>query len=170
MKYLQKFKSLFFIVFLGIFGLVAFANAQGVTVTAVNFGTNSGNSACPTFSTNMWQGNKYNKPAEVLKLQNFLFQHFGASLNSTGYFGIATKHYLQKFQKEQGLNATGNLGQLTRAKILSMCNEQIFCPAVYQPVCGQTKQNTTPKTYGNSCELSRDGATTLYNGECKEYF
>ncbi len=70
----------------------------------------------------------------------------------------------------------------------SCSKDQVACPAIYQPVCGQqiheccktsgnkpsycmyAKVNCevgTPKTYGNSCELNREDAKYLYDGKCK---
>lgn len=57
---------------------------------------------------------------------------------------------------------------------------QIYCPAVYRPVCGQPPMPVCPeghsciqvmpevRTYSNSCELSREGAELLYEGECQK--
>nr|QHB21518.1 venom Kazal domain peptide Pr14a [Platymeris rhadamanthus] len=45
-----------------------------------------------------------------------------------------------------------------------------FCPAVFQPVCGQ--RGNTFRTFGNSCELDRENRCTsppwrlVKNGPC----
>jgi hypothetical protein len=53
------------------------------------------------------------------------------------------------------------------------------CTAEYDPVCGQPPMPPCPpgmacpdvmpqpRTYGNGCEMLRDGATLLYEGECR---
>ncbi|HEY0980227.1 MAG TPA: hypothetical protein VGE18_02340 [Candidatus Paceibacterota bacterium] len=41
-----------------------------------------------------------------------------------------------------------------------------MCTMQYMPVCGKSPSGVT-KTYGNSCMLGADKATTLYEGECK---
>jgi hypothetical protein len=157
---------------------------------------NSGNGSsgyCPNLSSNLWLGNWYNNRSEVRELQTFLFKYYGLSLNPTGYYGYSTKKYVAQFQRELKLYpATGGVGPLTRAAIARVCGnggggEQVFCPAVYQPVCAQplhecckTTGNKPAycmyakvkcevgeiKTYGNKCEMNRDGAQYLYDGEC----
>lgn len=146
---------------------------------------------CPQLTTNMWYGNWNNNRSEVLQLQNFLKSYYNVPNNlSTGFFGRLTKKYVTQFQNEKNLLATGGVGPLTRNAITQSCgnDQQIFCPTVYQPVCGQplheccktsgtkpdyckyAKVNCevgSPKTYGNKCELGRDGANYLYDGECK---
>ncbi|HAZ12591.1 MAG: hypothetical protein A2X86_11665 [Bdellovibrionales bacterium GWA2_49_15] len=47
-------------------------------------------------------------------------------------------------------------------------NKNIFCPAVYQPVCGIPTEGGAPRTYGNTCEMSRDGAKKLFDGACEK--
>jgi hypothetical protein len=42
---------------------------------------------------------------------------------------------------------------------------QIMCPQIYQPVCALHRP-AGPKTYANSCEADRAGATTLHDGKC----
>ena len=58
-------------------------------------------------------------------------------------------------------------------------SDPTVCPEIYSPVCAQPKMpacksGTTciqlmpsPKTYGNRCEMKRDGATFLLKGECE---
>ncbi|MBI2520882.1 MAG: hypothetical protein HYV97_10710 [Bdellovibrio sp.] len=46
--------------------------------------------------------------------------------------------------------------------------KNIFCPAVYQPICGIPAEGGAPRTYGNTCELSRDGAKKLFDGACEK--
>lgn len=151
------------------------------------------NNSCPNLSSNLWLGNWYNNRQEVRELQTFLFKYYGLNINASGYYGYSTKKYVAQFQREQNLYpATGGVGPLTRAAIARVCGnsgggDQVFCPAVYQPVCAQplhecckTTGNKpaycmyskvkcevdSPKTYGNKCEMNRDGAQYLYDGEC----
>jgi hypothetical protein len=43
--------------------------------------------------------------------------------------------------------------------------DQISCPMVYEPVCGDL--NGQVRTYGNGCEAGVAGARVLYEGECR---
>lgn len=154
-----------------------------------------GQNYCPNLTTSSWYGNKYNNRIEVARLQKFLFSYYGTNINPTGFFGQSTKSYVARFQQEQGLYpVTGGVGPLTRNAIAQVCGGngngggQIFCPTIYQPVCGQQLHECcssspnkpayctyakvscevgAPKTYSNSCELNAAGAKYLYDGECK---
>lgn len=152
-----------------------------------------GQDYCPSLKSSMWYSNPYNNRKEVASLQNFLFNYYGTNINPTGYFGPATKSYVARFQQEKGLYpVTGGVGPLTRNAIAQACrssnNDQIVCPAIYQPVCGQQLHECCtnslnkpayctyakvscevgkPKTFSNSCQLNAAGAQYLYDGECK---
>ena len=67
----------------------------------------------------------------------------------------------QSFKLLQIHRCDGNLNNLGLHK-------NIFCPAVYQPVCGIPAEGGAPRTYGNRCELSRDDAKKLFDGECEK--
>ncbi|MBU3668942.1 MAG: META domain-containing protein [Candidatus Taylorbacteria bacterium] len=58
---------------------------------------------------------------DVMLLQEYLIQsgHLKSGL-STGYFGLATREALRKYQKSIGLPATGFFGSLTRAKLTAI--------------------------------------------------
>ena len=136
--------------------------------------------SCPTIRSDLWYGNRGNSSREVAQLQNFLFNYYGVNMNATGFFGKLTKTYVAKFQAEQGIRSTGGLGPLTKIAIARVCgsngnnsNNQIFCPAVYQPVCGRPVCKYglcgyRPKTFSNSCELKNANAEYLYEGECDD--
>ena len=54
---------------------------------------------------------------EVSLLQDFLISNGYLSGESTGYFGVATRAAVKKFQTVLGIISTGNVGPLTRSKI-----------------------------------------------------
>ncbi|HBM45407.1 TPA: hypothetical protein DDZ75_00275 [Patescibacteria group bacterium] len=54
---------------------------------------------------------------EVTKLQDFLSTAGFFDVEPTGYFGAITARGVQKFQATYGINQTGGVGPLTRAKI-----------------------------------------------------
>jgi len=43
--------------------------------------------------------------------------------------------------------------------------EQIMCPMIYQPVCGQ--KGFERKTFGNRCEAARSNYSIIYEGRCR---
>lgn len=58
--------------------------------------------------------------------------------------------------------------------------DPVACPTVYDPVCGQPPMPPCPegfgcidvmpqpRTYSNECEMERDGATLIHEGECAD--
>jgi len=72
---------------------------------------------------------------------------------------------------------------LLATMILAACSQDkgdnvTFCPAIYDPVCGQPPMPECPpgmacpqvmpdpETYNNDCEMTKAGATLIYEGEC----
>lgn len=60
------------------------------------------------------------------------------------------------------------------AKQQIVVGSQVACTKEYRPVCGAkpivcitTPCNPIPTTYGNSCMMKADGATLLYEGQCR---
>ncbi len=123
--------------------------------------------ACPNISRTLYAGTR---GEDVRQLQAFLYQyHNYPNGNATGYFGFVTYGLVQKFQRQNGILSSGIVGNLTRAKIASVCQGTpvpgpVMCTKIYKPVCGST--NGIPKTYGNQCEMTNAGAQYMYEGEC----
>lgn len=154
------------------FGVLAFAYAQ--TTITVTSGTSSTSPVqiafpariCPKVTSYLFVGKKSD---EVKELQTFLFNYYGAPYTATGYFGPATKKYVQQFQKDNGVIATGFVGKLTTDKIIVRCgdgNGNQACTKEYRPMCGQI--GGMQKTYGNKCVMVNAGATLVKEGACEE--
>jgi hypothetical protein len=107
-------------------------------------------------------------------------------LQNTGVYNSAITQQVKKLQKYWGIYTTGSVGPQTLAKINSMiCDNEtkpvppVVCTQQYAPVCAQPpypkcpdtascdSQRILPKTYGNSCVAKADGASVLYEGQCK---
>lgn len=117
---------------------------------------------------------------DVVALQEFLRAEGYLSANATGYFGPATRAALARWQASQGISAVGSLGPITRARIAAWCGYSgggggpIACTKEYKPVCGAkpivcitAPCNPIQQTYSNRCMMASDGATYLYEGECR---
>ncbi|NPA51032.1 MAG: hypothetical protein GXO02_05330 [Epsilonproteobacteria bacterium] len=54
-------------------------------------------------------------------------------------------------------------------------NQNVFCPMIYQPVCGEVKEIVggdsyilKRKTFSNKCFLEKANAKFLHKGRCQE--
>lgn len=72
---------------------------------------------------------------EVSVLQDFLVATSILKSQVTGYFGLATFSAVKQFQKRTGLNPTGYVGPLTKAKI-----KDVSCNGAQLPPTGQQGQ------------------------------
>jgi len=128
--------------------------------------------SCPIINRTLYIGTR---GQDVRELQTFMYQYNNyPNGNVSGFFGLTTHGLVQKFQRANGIYASGIVGNLTRAKIVSLCQSNPippdnpnpgYCTAIYKPVCGLL--NNTPKTFGNQCVLNNSGAQYLYEGECR---
>jgi hypothetical protein len=74
-------------------------------------------------NTNMWRGNFYNNRNQVVSLQKFFQNYYGISINAGGNYGLLTKYYVSKFQREMGINPTGGVGPITISKLKNLCGQ-----------------------------------------------
>ena len=97
---------------------------------------------CPNLSQTLSYNRRLSNPTEqVLHLQSFLTDNL--SLNediTTGFFGKKTDAYVRQFQSQNGIDATGVVGPITRAKISEACGGG----PVVQPPTGSIRV-TAPK-------------------------
>jgi hypothetical protein len=94
-------------------------------------GTSAGN-FCPGLSITMQRGSRdATTGGQVSELQAFLTDYYNLDDGTVngGFFGKLTQKYLIQFQSEHGLPAFGIAGQLTRAKIASVCGGQTPQPS-----------------------------------------
>ena len=49
---------------------------------------------------------------------------------------------------------------------ISKIDDQVICPEIWMPVCGQSKQDKV-MTFGNICELKASKATFITMGQCE---
>ena len=115
------------------FGMVSFAYAQN---TSLSFNVSLGHG-----STNK---------AEVLKLQNFLFDNGYLHVTPTGLFLGLTQKALSQFQQNQGISPLGYFGPLTR----SVANKVALA-----------KQNSPTVTTLSVANTDNGTATTILSNE-----
>jgi hypothetical protein len=73
-----------------------------------------------------YKANDTSTSGEVSVLQDFLVATSLLKTQVTGFFGLATFSAVKQFQKNVGLNPTGYVGPLTKAKIKEMsCNGEV---------------------------------------------
>lgn len=94
--------------------------------TADDYGIAASGTYCPVLSATMTRGARdAASSGQVSELQKFFADYYDIDPVElvTGYFGRITQGYVIQFQKEQGLPAFGIAGQLTRARIATVCNQ-----------------------------------------------
>lgn len=92
---------------------------------------------------------------------------YTASLVHYGYFGLPA---------QAGIPGSNGLPENTVATAtIYVGDDNVVCTKEYAPVCGskQVQCITTPcnpvqQTYSNRCTLNADGATFLYEGQCRD--
>jgi peptidoglycan hydrolase-like protein with peptidoglycan-binding domain len=76
-----------------------------------------------------------NKNGEVSALQDFLQSEGYLNSEPTGYFGLLTFKAAKAFQKANGINPTGYVGPITRAKIQTLtCSGTVPTPTIPIPI------------------------------------
>lgn len=63
--------------------------------------------------------------SEITKIQKYLVDNKYLDTTPTGYFGKLTENAIKKFQKDNGIQTTGIIGPLTRAKL-----QELVCKVV----------------------------------------
>lgn len=94
-------------------------------------------STCVTLSSDAlrYRSSDTTTNGEVSALQDFLVATSLLKSQVTGYFGLATFSAVKQFQKRTGLNPTGYVGPLTKAKI-----KDVSCNGAQLPQAGQQGQ------------------------------
>ena len=82
-------------------------------------------SACLVISYNLtYRSRDINTNGDVSALQDFLQAKGHLNSEPTGFFGLLTLGAVKKFQSANGIESTGFVGPLTRAKIKNLtCNQ-----------------------------------------------
>ncbi|MEK7505775.1 MAG: peptidoglycan-binding domain-containing protein [Patescibacteria group bacterium] len=129
---------------------------------------------CPNISQTLSYNRRLSNPTEqVLHLQSFLTDYLSLEEDiTTGFFGKKTDAYVRQFQSQNGIDATGVVGPITRAKISEACGGTPPPPSgnlsvsvstdksVYEP--GQTVGITVTAFNGTS------QPKTISGGGCNE--
>ena len=99
-----------------------------------------------------------------------------------GIFTIASNYAPQNtYSLLEVVKCQSDVMAISNVKKANLDNKNInICPEIYSPVCAQPimphcaegmtciQLMPNPKTYGNRCEMKRDNANFLFNGECRE--
>ncbi len=147
-----------------------------------NIKKENNNLACVLFSKALKYGDGYKngKGKEVKDLQEKLREKGYLNASSTGHYGFLTREAVKKYQRDNGILATGNIFERTLGQL-----KKHFCGAGNSD--NNNNASTSPIT--NNCKVWFDGCnncskstisgaaacTMMYcdkNGEvfCKEYF
>ena len=90
------------------------------STSALNSNGGSGASGCVTITSGVSFGSRDSSSnGNVSRLQTYLIFRGYLSSSATGYFGKQTEAAVRSFQIQNSLSAVGNVGPLTRARILS---------------------------------------------------
>ncbi len=90
---------------------------------------NPNTSSCVSINNNLrYQSRDVNTNGEVSTLQDFLQSKGYLNSEPTGYFGLMTLAAVKKFQISNGIEGTGYVGPLTRAKIKTLTCGGITTP------------------------------------------
>ena len=94
-----------------------------------------------------------------------LLNVFGYALEVDGSFGPASKRAVTAFQKERGINATGNVDDLTRIAMLAAWGElkKSMCKFTYEPGGAAADTISSLVSVGNSyilpeCDLTKENS------------
>ncbi len=140
-------------------GLVA---VPAFAQTADDYGNGSTSGViCPNLVSTIQRGSRdATTGGQVSELQSFItdFYNLDDGVISGGFFGKLTQKYVVQFQKEQGLPSFGIVGQLTRAKIATLCNQTSTGTQSNTQINVQTTTNKTPN---QSPSQSNTGPNTL---------
>jgi PKD repeat protein len=103
-------------------------------VPAFSYALTQPAASCPNLTEDMWVGScdqslsdsdceRRTTGDQVSELQRFLMRHLNnpQGLWVSGYFGGRTRQYVQQFQREWDVPATGYVGTLTRRAIAEAC-------------------------------------------------
>ena len=95
------------------------------TISNANEGETMPVSACLVISHNLaYRSRDINTNGDVSALQDFLQAKGHLNSEPTGFFGLLTLGAVKKFQSANGIESTGFVGPLTRAKIKNLtCNQ-----------------------------------------------
>ena len=125
-------KYLVIAMFIATLGMPAFSFAQQTDANA------PGNNNCAVLNQNLYFGaHDSSSNSDVFMLQDFLNSNGYLKASPNGFFGRQTWAGVKKFQSDNGITPTGNVGPFTRAKI-----QQIDC----NPTTPTTPTNTSGNT------------------------
>lgn len=122
---------------------------------------------CPNIFTTLRFGHRN---IQVQELQKYLFTKYNVSTQATGYFGLATRTYVIRFQKENGLQADGIVGLKTQTTIKRLCGDTT--PIVTTPpasckvwfngcnTCSRTSANSPWACTMMACIWANEAAAT----------
>jgi peptidoglycan hydrolase-like protein with peptidoglycan-binding domain len=107
---------------------------------------------CPLIYRSLSRGATGN---DVKSLQEYLHRVGHLSAEATGYFGPLTERAVIALQKEEGINAVGIFGPLTRARVHERCREPVTPPVLPNALLSATPENgSAPLTVTFSTWLS----------------
>lgn len=160
-------------VLFGAYGAFAYTSVDGTTNDR-NTDTIKGDvdqtqaSTCLDLSSDglRYRANDASTGGEVTELQDFLISVGFLKTQSTGYFGLGTFTAVKQFQRSVGLNPTGYVGTLTKAKIKSQSCALSDTTSSVNTRNGSPQSNTGNPTQGGL--LTRPVACTMEARLCPD--
>jgi hypothetical protein len=145
-----------YIVILSVLSLFIMPSVSSATsVPDEDVDPNPTSTSCISLNNNLrYRSRDATTNGEVSSLQDFLQAQGYLNSEPTGYFGLLTFKAVKSFQSSNGINPTGYVGPITRAKINSMCGTTVIETSHLPPGCFTDRGYST--TTGKKC----DGSTT----------
>lgn len=123
-------------------------------------------SNCINFYNNLkYRSTDANSNNEVSKLQEILQEKGYLSAGPTGYFGKLTLSGVKSFQSSYGLDQTGYVGTLTRAKLKEISCGTIPVIPTYYPACNPNINYFAQQ----NCTCQNGSVVSAYTS-CSEYY
>ena len=120
---------------------------------------------CPNIYSSLYKGlNDRKTKGQVSELQKFLADYFNVKI-SGGVFGQATKNYVVRFQKENGLPSVGTVGKMTREKIADICVSQDGEVESEYP-----ENENVPTTSSSTLQFPTNSLKIYFNGNTQSLY
>jgi len=156
-----------YILMFSVLGLLIMPSVSSATVDEdlIDVDPNPIDSICVSLVYNLrYQSRDITTNGEVSTLQDFLQSKGYLNSEPTGYFGLLTLKAAKDFQSANGIQPTGYVGPITRAKIAALtCGDRIDDSIIISGVSGPQTLKVNQKGTWTVSAYSRGGGNLSYN-------